>query len=92
MITVDEIKNLAHLARIEVTEEEAAMYAKDFESILGYVDQINKADVSQIELEQLQVNIAREDSNPTPAGQNSENLVAQAPESQDGFYRVPKIL
>lgn len=92
MITVDEIKNLAHLARIEVTDQEAEMYAKDFESILGYVDQINQADISSIEISQLEVNIAREDHNPTVAGQNKDALVAQAPESQDGFYRVPKIL
>jgi aspartyl-tRNA(Asn)/glutamyl-tRNA(Gln) amidotransferase subunit C len=92
MITVDEIKNLAHLARIEVTDEEAEMYAKDFESILGYVDQIKRADVSQIDIQPLEVNIARIDENPTVSDTNRDTLLGQAPESQDGFYRVPKIL
>ncbi len=92
MITVDEIKNLAHLARVEVTEEEAEMYAKDFESILEYVDQINSVDVSGVDAKPLEVNVAREDKDPTASDTNRDALLAQAPESQDGFYKVPKIL
>ena len=92
MITVDEIKNLAHLARVEVTEEEAEMYAKDFESILGYVDQINSVDVSGVDAKPLEVNVAREDKDSTASDANRDALLAQSPESQDGFYKVPKIL
>lgn len=92
MITADEIKKLAHLARIEVTEEEVAEYAKDFESILGYVDQINNVNVSDVEGEQVQINMVRDDEHPHESGQYVENLLADAPDAQDGFYKVPKIL
>ncbi len=92
MITADEIKKLAHLARIEVTEEEVAQYAQDLESILGYVDQINNVDVSSVDGAPLQINNFRLDENPHESGQYIESLLADAPASQDGFYKVPKIL
>ena len=92
MITADEIKKLAHLARIEVTEDEVVQYAQDLESILGYVDQINSVDVSGVDTKPLEVNVAREDKDSTASDANRDALLAQAPESQDGFYKVPKIL
>ena len=92
MITADEIKKLAHLARIEVTEEEVVQYAQDLESILGYVDQINNVDVSSVDSAPLQINSFRLDGNPHESGQYIEPLLADAPASQDGFYKVPKIL
>ena len=92
MITTDEIKKLAHLGRIEVTDAEVAQYAKDFEAILGYVDQVNQVSVSDIQTAHVQVNIAREDANPHIPGQFVETMLADAPASQDGFYKVPKIL
>ncbi len=92
MITNDEIKKLAHLARIEVSDEEVAGYAKDLESILSYVDQIAQVDMSDLSPRHLQGNVAREDTNASPSGQNNEAMLADAPASQDGFYKVPKIL
>ena len=92
MITPEEIKKLAHLARISVTDAEVATYAKDFEAILGYVDQINNVNVSELETVTIQDNIARLDENPHESGQYVVQMLADAPESQDGFYKVPKIL
>jgi aspartyl-tRNA(Asn)/glutamyl-tRNA(Gln) amidotransferase subunit C len=91
-MTTDEIKALAHLARIAVTDEEVAGFAQDLDSILGYVAQINAVDVSSIESVPLQSNVARPDQNPHESGQYVETLLAGAPDSQDGFYKVPKIL
>lgn len=92
MITTDEIKKLAQLARISATDEEVAGYAKDFEAILGYVDQINKVTISELETVVLQENRARPDEGAHAPGGYVNDLLANAPESQDGFYKVPKIL
>ena len=91
-MTTDEIKALAHLARIAVTDEEVAGFAQDLESILGYVAQIDAVDVSSVDVSPLQTNIARPDQNPHISGQYVEGLLAGAPDAQDGFYKVPKIL
>ena len=45
----DAIKNIAHLARIAVSEEDLQAYAKDLSNILDMVDQMNAVDVSGVE-------------------------------------------
>lgn len=87
-MTPEDIKNLAHLARIEVSDAEVARFGKDMESILGYVDQVNQIPLSEITPIYAQKNVARTDS----ANNTESLLVDQAPQSQDGFYKVPKIL
>jgi aspartyl-tRNA(Asn)/glutamyl-tRNA(Gln) amidotransferase subunit C len=42
MITRDQLKNLAELARIELTPDEEEKLLQDLESILGYVQQLNE--------------------------------------------------
>ena len=91
-MTHDELKKLAHLARIELSEAEIETFSKDFDSILAYVEQINKADISGIDSVYLQTNIARADEDPNQSNRYVAKLLADAPDSQDGFYKVPKIL
>lgn len=92
MITHEEIKNLAHLARIEVTEDEITGYITDLESILGYVKQLEQVEVSDVSVDNLEINIARLDQNPHHDGSSSVEMITNAPASEDGFYKVPKIL
>lgn len=92
MITAEEIKKLAHLARIEVTDDEVAGYAKDLESILGYVDQIAGVDVSGVDGSHAETNVARDDSGAREPGQYRDAMLAEAPDSEGGFYKMPKIL
>jgi aspartyl-tRNA(Asn)/glutamyl-tRNA(Gln) amidotransferase subunit C len=92
MITLEEMKNLAMLARVGVPDDELAQVAQDFDAILGYVDQINKAEISDVDDAPLQVNSVREDANANESVTYFDVLIADAPDSQDGFYKVPKIL
>ncbi len=92
MITHEEIRKLAHLARIAVTDDEVAGYAKDFQAILGYVDQINQVPVGDVQEAFLEHNRVRLDQSTHAPGTYTDDLVAQAPQSVDDFYKVPKIL
>lgn len=91
-MTLDEMRQLAMLARIEFSDEELTGLAQDFDAILGYVAQVNESPISDIEIPQLQINGARADAQAYPSGQFVDKLIADAPASQDGFYKVPKIL
>ncbi len=88
---LQEMKNLAHLARIEMSDTELESMAHDIEGILGYVTQINSVQVNIMNVENLQKNTTRDDQ-VRAADYNGEVLVSGAPDSQDGFYKVPKIL
>lgn len=91
-ITRDEIKNLATLARIEMTDAEMDGMVHDFESILGYVDQVNQVELPEVAEKPSLVNITHEDTGVYEPGTFSDSLIAAAPVAQDGFYKVQKIL
>ena len=48
-ISHDEVKYIAGLARLTLTEEEINLYAQQLNDILGYIDQLNELDVDNIE-------------------------------------------
>ena len=49
MIGTEEVKHVAKLARLELTEEEVNKYSQQLGSILEYVEQMNKIDTTGIE-------------------------------------------
>ena len=93
---IKDVENLARLARIELDEAEKEGLLKDFESILGYVQQIEEVElpkentVSVGQTEGL-YNAWREDEE-TPREFSRELITGQFPDSQDGFLKVKKIL
>ncbi len=91
-ISNEEIKKLGDLARIEVSDSEAEVFKKDLASILAYVDQVQAVDTEGAEAEYLNKNVVREDEKPSPAGAYTDDILAEAPDTQDGYIKVNKIL
>lgn len=90
----EDIKHLANLARIELTEEEVKSYKKEFTDILGYVEQIKNADTGdegQIESVAIR-NVFREDTEPHETGLYTDDILNSAPESKNGYVKVQKVL
>ena len=94
MITLEEIEKLANLSRIAVTSEEKEQLRKDMESILGYVEQVNKvsADLVLEKEELLLCNVMRSDDNPHESGVFTETLLQAAPQREGQYIKVKKIL
>jgi aspartyl-tRNA(Asn)/glutamyl-tRNA(Gln) amidotransferase subunit C len=92
-ITAEEVRKLATLSRIELSEEETGSMQNDMSSILGYIDQINKAglDLEQAD-EPLRKNIWREDINANESGEYTEKLLSAAPSREGEYVKVKKIL
>ena len=92
MISTDDVKHVAKLARLELTEEEIDKYSKQLGSILQYVEQMNEVDTTGIEPMPHAIpvyNVMREDV--VKYEQTKEEMLAYAPFEEDGFFRVPKI-
>ncbi len=92
MISTKDVEHVAKLARLELTEEETEKYSKQLGEILKYVEQMNEVDTTGIEPmpHALPVyNVMREDE--VKYEQTKEELMANAPYEEDGFFRVPKI-
>lgn len=80
------------MARLRLTEAEKEKYSGQLSGILDYVEKLSQVDTSQIEpTSQVTglVNITREDE--VIESGISDELVACAPKSIDGFVAVPKI-
>jgi len=94
MISKEEVKKLAQLARIALSEKEVKSLQADMERILEYVSEIGKAKPPTgwkavgPELH----NVFRLDREAHQAGEFSEALLAQAPARQRDYVKVKKIL
>ena len=94
MISKEEVKKLADLARIKLTENEVEKLQADMGRILDYVGQIQEVKGERLEVESLpeNKNIMREDGEPHERGIWTEKLLAQAPKRKGGWVEVKKIL
>lgn len=92
MISKDDIKKLASLARIEVEEEEMASMAGDIDGILAYVSEIKNAlSKEDVVPQYVTKNVLREDVLGAQKT-DSEILIKSAPESDGRYIKVKKIL
>lgn len=93
-MTRDEILHLASLIRIKLTEEELADFEKELPSILEYVSVVSDiAGDEKIEPELgAQFNVLREDAITVESGSFTDSIVAEMPDSKDGYLKVKKIL
>ena len=92
MITIKDVEHVAKLARLELTEEEKELYTKQLGAVLEYVNQMNEVDTSNVKPMSHAidfVNVMRDDE--VYYDHTKEELMANAPEEENGFFRVPKI-
>ncbi|CUA80750.1 Asp-tRNA(Asn)/Glu-tRNA(Gln) amidotransferase subunit GatC [Anoxybacillus suryakundensis] len=92
-ISIEQVKHVAHLARLAITEEEATMFAKQLDAIITFAEQLNELDTENVPPTSHVLNmknVMREDV-PT-AGLPLEDVFKNAPDHQDGQFRVPAIL
>ena len=92
-ITKEEVKKVAHLARLELNKDEINNHAEQLQKILEYVKQLEKIDTNDIPCTTRAievVNVFRKDEK-----QNSdctEELLDLGPSKEDKYFKVPKIM
>ncbi len=92
MITKEDIKNLADLARIEVSEEEADSLTSQIDSILSYVGEIKNMDSDDgSEIPEVR-NIMREDVVTHKDDEYIDGLLSNMPDKEGRYLKVKKIL
>jgi aspartyl-tRNA(Asn)/glutamyl-tRNA(Gln) amidotransferase subunit C len=92
-LSKEEVLKIANLARLELSGAEVEKYGEQLSAILDYVETLNKLDVKDIEPTAHAVLV------PTPfradetAGGNSlEKSLANAPDREETFFKVPKVI
>lgn len=92
-ISQKEVEHVALLAKLELTEAEKARFAEQLSHILAYVDQLQEVStegVTPTASGTTEGTVLREDI--PQQGLSLEHALANAPESSEGFFVVPKIL
>jgi aspartyl-tRNA(Asn)/glutamyl-tRNA(Gln) amidotransferase subunit C len=92
-IDLEQVKKVAHLARLNITPEEERQFTTQLSSILEYVEQLSELDTENVPPTTRAIdtsNITRPDElNPFP---HKNDLLEQAPAQEGDFFRVPQIL
>ncbi|MED3622663.1 Asp-tRNA(Asn)/Glu-tRNA(Gln) amidotransferase subunit GatC [Neobacillus thermocopriae] len=92
-ISLDQVKHVANLARLAITEEEAEKFTKQLDEIITFAEQLNELDTENVKPTYHVIdmkNVLREDI-PKP-GLPREEVLKNAPDHQDGQFKVPSIL
>ena len=92
-LQLDDVKRIAHLARIEISETEAAATLAQLANIFGLIEEMNAVDTEGVEPMSHGIEVSqrlREDrvteTDPRAANQ------ASAPQVENGLYLVPKVI
>jgi len=92
-LTQDDVKKIAHLARLAISDDDIPSYEKELSNILGLVEQMNAVDTSDVTpmahpldmLQRLRDDIVTEDN-------HREEYQAIAPAVEDGLFLVPQVI
>ena len=92
-VSNEQVRHIARLARIAMSDEELERLVPELNNILGWVEQLGEVDTDGVEPltavidQKLRL---REDI--VTDGDIREDVLANAPDSQHGFFAVPKVI
>jgi aspartyl-tRNA(Asn)/glutamyl-tRNA(Gln) amidotransferase subunit C len=95
-ITEQEVRRVAELANLALSDEEIVRMTHDMDGILTHMDQLNELDTSNVEpMSQVlydaeETATLREDIERKPLG--NADAMANAPLAGTGYYKVPKVI
>jgi aspartyl-tRNA(Asn)/glutamyl-tRNA(Gln) amidotransferase subunit C len=95
-ITEKEVRYVAELAKLALTDDEIAHFRVDLDGILQHMDQLNSVDTSGVEpmaqvlFETGETATLRPDIPHEPLG--NQAALANAPQSGAGYFKVPRVI
>ncbi|HEY7985396.1 MAG TPA: Asp-tRNA(Asn)/Glu-tRNA(Gln) amidotransferase subunit GatC [Methylophilaceae bacterium] len=92
-LTINDVKRIAHLARIEVSETEAQATLVKLTGILGLIEEMQAVDTAGITpMSHSQDVVQRLRADVVTSGNQREAFQKIAPAVEDGLYLVPKVI
>ena len=92
-VTNEQVRHIARLARIAMSDEEIARLAPEVNNILGWVEQLGEVNTDGIEpLATVIDQKLRLRDDAVTDGDIRDDVLANAPEAQHGFFAVPKVI
>ncbi len=93
-LTQEEVRHIAFLARIGVSDEDVARYQKDLSSVLAYFEELNTVDTDGVEpIGHItgMTNVLREDVAHDADEDTKKRIMDNVPQTRDGYIQVKSI-
>jgi len=92
-VTNEQVRHIAKLARIAMSEDEIERLAPELNNILGWIEQLGEVDTDGVEpLTAVIDQKLRLRDDIVNDGNVRDDVLANAPEAQHGFFAVPKVI
>ena len=92
-VSTEQVRHIAKLARIAMSDEEIERLAPELNNILGWVEQLAEVDTDGVEpLTAVIDQKLRLRDDVVTEGNIRDDILANAPEAQHGFFAVPKVI
>ena len=92
-VSTEQVRHIAKLARIAMSDEEIERLAPELNNILGWVEQLGEVDTDGVEpLATVVDQKLRLRDDVVNAGNIRDEILANAPDAQHGFFAVPKVI
>jgi aspartyl-tRNA(Asn)/glutamyl-tRNA(Gln) amidotransferase subunit C len=92
-ITLEQVRHVARLARLQLSPEEETRIQTDMSAILGYVEKLGELDTTEVppttQVGETGTPMRADEVTNQPA---ADLMLANAPSRQDDFFKVPKII
>ena len=92
-VDADTVRRIAHLARIAVAENEVEHLKGELNTMLAFVEQLAEVDVKNVEpMTSVTPMAMKKRADAVTEGGLAEDIVKNAPISEDNFFLVPKVV
>ena len=92
-VNTDQVRHIARLARIKMSDEEVEALVPELNNILGWIEQLQEVDVSGVEpMTAVIPNRLRLRRDEVTDGGMRDAVLANAPNAEHGFFAVPKVI
>jgi len=92
-IDTETARKVAKLARIRVEEDELSALAGEFNTILGFIEQLQTVDVEGVEpMTSVTPQRLKRRADAVTDGDRQAAVLANAPDAREGFFAVPKVV
>ena len=92
-VTKDDVRKVARLSRIAVSEQHVEELVGELNGILSWIDQLNEVDIEGVEpmTSVTPMRLKRRDDVVTDGGM-PDKVLSNAPDAREGFFAVPKVV
>ncbi|MFP4521763.1 MAG: Asp-tRNA(Asn)/Glu-tRNA(Gln) amidotransferase subunit GatC [Fibrobacterota bacterium] len=92
-LTEKDVQHISELARLTLTEDEKGLYLDQLNSVLDYMEKLGEADTDGVEpTSAVTSGLEKQRDDVLRPSLDKKEILKNAPETEDGFFSVPRVI